>query len=257
MRQLRDRARPARRPARIRQCALALHCPLRVRVDPVLRARAFAQQFLLALAHEWRGDAAERLRIPVGARAERTCGLRSAPGRACRPSRPARSVRRRLRGRRAGRARASPPRTRAARSPRGRGAGSPARAAAARAAGSRRQRLRPQAALLIDVARRLRSARSARSGRTSTTTGNSRPLALCTVMMRTPSVPSSTIGASLPRPSLGCCIEPLDEAAERQRALRIEARAPCRRRGAVGERLLAGRPDRDAGVRARRRRAGA
>ena len=34
----------------------------------------------------------------------------------------------------------------------------------------------------------------------STTTGNSRPLALCTVIRRTPSLPSSTIGASVASP---------------------------------------------------------
>ena len=54
----------------------------------------------------------------------------------------------------------------------------------------------PRVCARVDVARRLLGRQRRRRDRPRTTTGNSSPLALWTVMMRTPSVPSSTTGAS-------------------------------------------------------------
>ena len=81
------------------------------------------------------------------------------------------------------------------------------------------------------------------------TTGNSSPLALCTVITRTPSVPSSTIGASSASPR-SASASSFSTKARKEEAPALEAPRHVDQPQAVGERLLAGRPKRDAGVRA-------
>ena len=73
------------------------------------------------------------------------------------------------------------------------------------------------------------------------TTGNSSPFALCTVISRTPSLPSSRIGASAASPSLGLLAQLVDEAAERNAAVQLELARELRDVQHVGERLLARR----------------
>ncbi len=82
------------------------------------------------------------------------------------------------------------------------------------------------------------------------TTGNSSPFARCTVMMRTPSVPSSTIGASPVLGALRVGLELLDEGAERGDALALRAPRQVEQAADVRQRLLARRPDGEPRVRA-------
>ena len=77
--------------------------------------------------------------------------------------------------------------------------------------------------------RRSRLSRQVRSARM--TTGNSRPLALCTVISRTPSLLSSRIGASAASDSAAVA-ELVDEAAERDAAAPPRTAARARRRAA-------------------------
>ena len=85
------------------------------------------------------------------------------------------------------------------------------------------------------------------------TTGNSSPLARCTVMMRTPSVPSSTTGASpLSSRSARASSSSTKPRNERRAAPRLVAPRHIHQAHHVGQRLLAGRPDRERRVRARR-----
>ena len=84
------------------------------------------------------------------------------------------------------------------------------------------------------------------------TTGNSRPLALCTVISRTPSLPSSRIGASGASARRRCLAQLLDEAAERHAAVRLVLARELGDVQHVGERLLAGRAQHEADVRAGR-----
>ena len=86
------------------------------------------------------------------------------------------------------------------------------------------------------------------------TTGNSSPLALCTVISRTPSLPSSRIGASA-RLARRRGAQLVDEAAERDAAARLVLPRQLGDVQHVGERLLAGRPQDEADVRARLGRA--
>jgi hypothetical protein len=75
-------------------------------------------------------------------------------------------------------------------------------------------------------------------GSASTTTGNSSPFARWTVMRRTPSVPSSTTGASLPRPAArrleyarrrpGSSVAPASRSAARDPSRGARWRAPAR-----------------------------
>ena len=82
------------------------------------------------------------------------------------------------------------------------------------------------------------------------TTGNSSPLALCTVISRTPSLPSSRIGASAA--SVAAAVAQfVDEAAERDAAARLVLPRELGDVQHVGERLLAGRPQDEPDVRAR------
>ena len=89
-------------------------------------------------------------------------------------------------------------------------------------------------------------------GSTRMTTGNSRPLALCTVMIRTPSVPSSTTGASAAPPRSASSSRRATNARNDVAPVALEAARHVEHAEHVRERLLARRPDRDAGVRARR-----
>ena len=84
------------------------------------------------------------------------------------------------------------------------------------------------------------------------TTGNSRPLALCTVISRTPSLLSSRIGASAASDS-AAARQLVDEAAERNAAARLVLARQLGDVQHVGERLLAGRTQNEADVRARLR----
>ncbi len=83
------------------------------------------------------------------------------------------------------------------------------------------------------------------------TTGNSSPLALCTVITRTPSVPSSTIGASSASP-VSASASMCSTKARNDDAHALEAPRQVDQPQAVGEGLLASRPERDAGMRAHR-----
>ena len=85
----------------------------------------------------------------------------------------------------------------------------------------------------------------------STTTGNSSPLALCTVIRRTPSLPSSTIGASVGVAALGRLAQRLDEAAERQPVVALVLARQLGHVQHVGQHLLAAAAQREADVRAR------
>ena len=101
----------------------------------------------------------------------------------------------------------------------------------------------------VDVARgRARASRRHGGIGQSTTTGNSSPLARCTVMMRTPSVPSSTTGASSASPRSASSSSRSTKARNDGAPRALEAPREVDHAQAVRERLLAGRPDRDAGV---------
>ena len=80
------------------------------------------------------------------------------------------------------------------------------------------------------------------------TTGNSSPLALCTVITRTPSVPSSTIGASSASPRSASASKLLDKCAKGGSAP-LEMPRHVDQPLTVGERLLTVRPESDAGMR--------
>ena len=82
------------------------------------------------------------------------------------------------------------------------------------------------------------------------TTGNSSPLALCTVISRTPSLPSSRIGASAASADRRVA-QLVDEAAERDAAAGLMLARQLGDVQHVGERLLAGRPQDESDVRAR------
>ena len=86
-----------------------------------------------------------------------------------------------------------------------------------------------------------------------TTIGNSRPFALCTVISRTPSLPSSRIGASGDSARFEVSCSSVDEAAERQPAFHFVAARQVRDVQHVGEHLLAAAPQDEAGMRARHR----
>ena len=88
------------------------------------------------------------------------------------------------------------------------------------------------------------------------TTGNSSPLARWTVMMRTPSVPSSTIGASPTSPLSASSLSRSTNDAERADAAALRAAREVEQAGDVRERLLARRPDREARRGRASRRAG-
>ena len=188
----------------------------------------------------------------LGPRAARRGAMRpadTAPDSAERTSRPP-TARRRAPGRRADRARGSPRRRRGARLPPGRAPPRRLRAGAARAAPSRRSSSRRAARDAIEIAAGVAcgSCWHVRSARI--TTGNSSPFALCTVISRTPSLPSSRIGASAPSarrrgPQL------VDEAAERNAAAGLVLARELGDVQHVGERLLAGRPQDEADMRAR------
>ena len=109
---------------------------------------------------------------------------------------------------------------------------------------------RAAASFDVEIARRLAAAQACAVMSASTTTGNSRPLALCTVISRTPSLPSSRIGASGASARLGGLAQLLDESAERQPAVGL---VPPRQLGDVqhvGQHLLAAAPQHE-GRRAR------
>ena len=74
---------------------------------------------------------------------------------------------------------------------------------------------------------------------------------MCTVISRTPSLPSSRIGASAAWPPSACVAQLLDEAAERHAAVQLVLPRQLGDVQHVGERLLAGRPQHEADVRAR------
>ncbi len=74
---------------------------------------------------------------------------------------------------------------------------------------------------------------------------------MCTVMRRTPSVPSSRIGASGRGRAVGGLAQLVDEAAERQAAFRFVAPGQLGDLQHVGQHLLAAAPQHEAGVRAR------
>ena len=84
------------------------------------------------------------------------------------------------------------------------------------------------------------------------TIGNSSPFALCTVIMRTPSLPSSRIGASAACAVSAALAQLVDEPAERQAAGRLVLARELRDVQHVGERLLAGAAQHDPDMRARR-----
>ena len=83
------------------------------------------------------------------------------------------------------------------------------------------------------------------------TTGNSRPFALCTVINRTPSLPSSRIGASAASVDCAAFLQLVDEAAERDAAASFVLARQFGDVKHVGQRLLAGGPQDEADVRAR------
>ena len=84
------------------------------------------------------------------------------------------------------------------------------------------------------------------------TTGNSSPFALCTVISRTPSLPSSRIGASAACACSAAVAQLVDEPAERHPAARFVLARQLGDVQHVGERLLAGAAQDEADVRARR-----
>ena len=94
----------------------------------------------------------------------------------------------------------------------------------------------------------MRQVRSARM-----TTGNSSPFALCTVISRTPSLPSSTNRRFGRVGRVGRLAQLVDEAAERNAAAGLVLARQLGDVQDVGQHLLAGRPQHEADVRARQR----
>ena len=74
---------------------------------------------------------------------------------------------------------------------------------------------------------------------------------MCTVISRTPSLPSSRIGASAAWPRRGLRLQRLDEAAERHAAVELVLARQLRDVQHVGQRLLAAGAQHEADVRAR------
>ena len=209
----------------------------------------------------WRAGIAVRpLEHGIAAREHRTAGRLGWSARRCafadrsrrsaaRPT-PRCTARRRRPARPADRARASPPRR------------PPARP-------SRRSRRELEIAMVVEILRRpaadaqgTQSARRCRCSRLASngvrravmsarmTTGNSSPLALCTVIRRTPSLPSSRMGASAACAG-GLRLQRLDEPAERHASVELVLARQLGDVQHVGERLLAGRPQHEADVRPR------
>ena len=87
------------------------------------------------------------------------------------------------------------------------------------------------------------------------TTGNSSPFALWTVIIRTPSLPSSRIGASAATAFAAATRSSSTKPRNEMPAASLELPRQFRDVQHVGERLLAARAQREADVRARRRRA--
>ena len=83
------------------------------------------------------------------------------------------------------------------------------------------------------------------------TTGNSSPLALCTVIRRTPSLPSSSTGASADVAPIRGLAQRVDEAAERDAAVGLVLPRELHDLQHVREHALAGGTHDEAHVRAR------
>ena len=154
------------------------------------------------------------------------------------------------RARPAGRGRESPPRTRRARPRRvarllDRPAVEQSPAATSRRSAARTGRA-PRRSMRLASSGASLAVMSARM-----TTGNSSPLALCTVIRRTPSLPSSTIGASAASPrsaaSRSASTKPRNDSPPLQLVLARELRDVQH----VGQHLLAAAPQREADVGAR------